>query len=139
MRADDRDLHEPTEHMGQWQEQQESDLRPAQDLGHVGADVDAQVHQVAVAELDALGTARGARRVDDRRQGLRGQGRAALVELGGLHEPQDVLALHAQDAQVRQLGHGGGQSADHRGHGLVLHDHELHPGVGEDPLGLIGR
>ena len=98
-----------------------------------------------MAELDALGTARGARRVDDRRQGLRGQGRAALVELGGLHtptgldEPQDVLALHAQDAQVRQLGHGGGQSADHRGHGLVLHDHELHPGVGEDPLGLIGR
>ena len=40
-RADDRDLHEPAEHMGQGQEQQETDLGPAQDLRHMRADVDA--------------------------------------------------------------------------------------------------
>ena len=29
VRAHDRDLHEPAEHMGQWQEQQETDLSPS--------------------------------------------------------------------------------------------------------------
>ena len=109
------------------------------------ADVDAQMHQVAVTELDALGTARGARGIDDRRQGLRGQGRTAPIELGVLHvaagldETQDVLALHAQDLQARQLRDRGSQRSDHGGHGLVLHDDEPHPGIGEDPLGLLGR
>ena len=89
--------------MGQGQEQQETDLVPAQNLGHVRADVDAQVHEVAVAELDALGASRGARGVDDRGQGLRSQGGGAPVELAGVHpaacldESQDVLTLDAQD------------------------------------------
>ena len=69
-RADDRDLHEPAEHVGQGQEQQEPDLGPTQDLGHVRADVDTQVHEVAVAELDALGAAGRAGGVDDGGQGL---------------------------------------------------------------------
>ena len=108
------------------------------------ADVDAQVHQVAVAELDPLGAAGGARGVDDRGQGLRAQGRGAPIELAGVHasagldEPQHVLAPHAQDLQVRQLGDCGRQRSDHGGHGLVLHDDEPDAGVGEDPLGLLG-
>ena len=109
------------------------------------ADVDAQVHQVAVAELDPLGAAGGARGVDDRGQGLRAQGRGAPIELAGVHasagldEPQHVLAPHAQDLQVRQLGDCGRQRSDHGGHGLVLHNDKPHPGVGENPLSLLSR
>ena len=57
------------------------------------------MHQVAVTELDALGTARGVRGIDDRRQGLRGQGRTAPIELGVLHvttnldKTQDILTI----------------------------------------------
>ena len=98
-----------------------------------------------MAELDTLGTPGRPGGVDDGGQGLRGQGRAAPVELAGIHastgldEPQDVLALDAQHLQALELGYGGGQCADHGGHGLVLHDDEPDAGVGEDPLGLLGR
>ena len=137
-RADDRDLDESSQHMGQGQEQQRANLRGLEHVRNVGDGVDPQVDEIAVSELDALGTAGCARGVDDRGQvralqirdagvevgtadaagavGARcrrcrrsGSGRGGLVLPARRHELGDGALGEGQYPQSAQLGHGRGE------------------------------
>ena len=114
----------------------------ADDLVQVGDGVDRELVEVAVRQLDALGAAGRARRVDDRGDvGEHGEAAASGDLLVGhrLGAGQDRLDRAVVEQQ--HLAQGRGVRADLLDGGGVrggLDDEERHVRVGEDPQHLLG-
>ncbi len=136
-------LDEPGEHVRERQEEQGGGALGLDHLGELLGGVLGQGEEVAVGELDALGSAGRARGVDDRGEAVAVERRTAGVELGVV----DVVAVAAQAVDVALVDHPDVLQAGQpratlldRGEvGVGLDDHADRAGVGEDPLDLLGR
>ena len=135
-------LDEPGEHVRQRHEQQRPRAGLPDDLVQVGHRVDGELVEVAVRQLDALGPAGRARRVDDRRDvGQDGQAAPAgdLLVGHGVRAGEDGLDRAVVEPQ--DLTQGRGVRADLLDRRCVprgLDDEERHVRVGEDPQHLLG-
>ena len=140
---DAQHLDEPREHVRERHEEQRARIGLRAHLTEPVRPVEGQADEVAVGELDALGSSRRPGRVDDRREVIHPGQSAATLDLGvghpgaGRHERGDGLGVDDEHPpELRKFAACLGHDRGVRG---GLDDREADVGVGQDPADLFHR